>query len=433
MKHLFGWLPLLAPDGDGGGGDGVFKALTEQMIASAAGTKVLSDEVCTLKARVEELGDDNKLTATKIGAEVSLMRGVMSESYGVSGAGDWMNEAGKFMNGVWEARKGVEHVRDERLMKNGMTVRDTVQKAVATFTTTNGSPSNSSAGLLIPEMLRPGIVELSNVYGKVYTLCTRMTLAAGQKIRIPAENAAPVATWRTLQAQAVMPEESTPASWSDNSITTELLGVLQKASNELMGNTSINFGAILLSRALRAMMKKFDVDIMGGTTGSDACPSASIVNSATAQTAITGGITFAKIVAFLQECVADDPSSFDNAGRVLSLHPKDVLTLATATVGTSELTGMLLWGDPRKGIPPTLLGYPLLITPACYGTVSAAAARRILLLDFNNVFVGEDPAYSVDFSEHALFTYNATALRFLNHFDWCTPVTSEMHQASVAD
>lgn len=410
-------------------GEGVFKALSEQMVEAVATGKTQSEEITKLRADVARIGDDAKLANEKMAAEVALVQGVMKQSLGnVSSAKDWMNEAAKWMCGVWQARGGIERVDNALKFRDGSSVSEVMTKTAVQFSTVYNDPSGNTASYLLPELLRPGVVELSSVYGNLYAALEKITVPAGQKLYIPAESVSPVAAWRTSQTTS-MTEEPTGATWSHPDITTELLYVLQKASNELMNNPSINFGAILLSRAIRAMMKKLEADFVAAAS----TPSAGLAPSATAQTAITSGITFAKVVTFIQECIADDPSSYDNSSRVLVMHPKDVMTLATASVGASELTGMLLWGDPRKGVPPTLLGFPILATPAAYATVSATAARRIILGDLKQCFLGEDAAMSVDYSEHVLFQSNATMLRFLNHYDWCFPVTSELHQASVAD
>ena len=240
----------------------------------------------------------------------------------------------------------------------------------------------------------------------------------------------PILPWVSASPRTTFSQsEPTPASFADYNIVTEILYVLQTASNELMQNPSVGFGAILASMALRSLLRKLEADIIGGTTGSDACPSAAMIpvitTTSTNDQGTVANATIATVGGFLADCIADNSYASDTAGNTLFMHPSNVLSLALQSVSDTNLPGALVWGDARKGIPPTLLGYRLISTPACVR--QSTTAKWMLLFDPKNVFLGEDAAFSVDFSEHVYFHFNSTALRFANHYDWCFPMPLEIH------
>jgi HK97 family phage major capsid protein len=382
-------------------------------------TKAIGEELHILKDDLKRVSADQAITSEKINAELALVRESLKESHGgKSGVDDAMNIMSKFITAVAQHRKTGKCADP--------TMTEMVEKAAVNFATVNAGAG--TAGYLMPELLMPGLVELTDVYGNLYPLLNKITVNPGQKMRIVAESARPTAKWRTVQSATDLTEEDTPAAFGDNSILTEIIYVYQKVSNELIANPSVGFGAIMTGMALRAITKKVESDFLGGVTGADACPSASMIASATVQPAIASA-TFANIGTFLEDSLDDDETASESGEKSIFMHPRNILSLALQPVGVNELTGMLVWGDPRKGIPATILGYQLVSHPGCKN--QATAAKNILLFNPKTCFLGESASFSIDFSEHVLFASNRTAMRFSNHFDWAIPITSECHSAIV--
>jgi HK97 family phage major capsid protein len=415
IRNLFNF----EADGETGGSLAVLKSLGEEMVGVSRATKTITEDILALKADVKKVSGDAAITVDKTNAELALIRESLKETHGgKSGVDDAMHQVSKFITAVCQHRKTGKC--------SDASMSEIVEKAAVNFATINTGAG--TAGYLMPELLMPGMLELTDVYGNLYPLLNKMTLQPGQKTRIVAESVRPVAKWRTVQSTASLTEEDTPAAFGDNSITTEILYVLQYASNELIANPSVGFGAIMTGMALRALTKKVEVDFLGGVTGADACPSASMVATATDQGTIASA-TFANIGSFLEDALDDDETAAESGEKVIFMHPRNILSLALQPVGVNELTGMLVWGDPRKGIPATILGYQLVSHPGCKN--QATSAKNVFLFNPKNCFLGESASFSIDFSEHVAFVSNRTAMRFSNHFDWAIPIAAECHRQII--
>ena len=367
-----------------------------------------------LEAEVQKSQGDLELVKTQAAAEIEVIKAALKESHGgESGAGDFINELAKAVRGVFSEQK--LRRPSAEVFKNGQKVAD-VMKAAATFDTTTAA----TAGNLLPTVVQPGIVELLDTYGNLYPRVTKIMVPAGQALRVNYDSANPVAAWRSTQGGA-MTEEATPMAFGTDTITTQLLYVYQTISNELMTNPSINFSAVAAVRGIRACVRKLEYDMLAAASA----PSAGVVAASTAQTTMASA-TFALVNTFLKECAADNAYAIDYSNAFF-MHPRDVLTLAAQAVGASELTGMLVWGDPRRGIPTTLLGHEVIVHPGC----NNGSNNYIFLGDPSNIFLGESGGFGVDFSDQVGFKDFETAMRVYGHFDWSVMQTSQWHRAVV--
>lgn len=367
-----------------------------------------------LEAEVQKSHGDIELVKAQAAAEIEVVKAALAESHGgKSGASDFLNELAKAIRGVWSVQK--LHRPSDEVFKNGQKVSDVV-KAAATFDTTTAA----TAGNLLPTIVQPGIKELMDVYGNLYPRVTKIQVPAGQALRVNSDSANPVAAWRATQGGA-MTEEATPMAFGTDTITTQLLYVYQTIANELMGNPSIDFAAVASVRGIRACVRKLEYDMLAAASA----PSAGVVAASTAQTTMASA-TFALVNTFLKECAADNAWAIDYSNAFF-MHPRDVLTLAAQAVGASELTGMLVWGDPRRGIPTTLLGHEVIVHPGC----NNGSNNYIFLGDPSNIFLGESGGFGVDFSDQVGFKDFETAMRVYGHFDWSVMQTGQWHRAVV--
>lgn len=422
MKHMRDLL-LLAPDGDGGGA-ATLEQVAEKVLTIAANQKSLHETVNStllpLPEAIKALKADSEALTARMDAETAAIKAALKESHGgVSGAEDWLNMVGKAMIGLAQ-KKRLGSVDSSIMFKGDVNLAQMVQKALATFDTT----TNATAAYLLPEILMPGFIELGDIYGNLWPLLTKFTAPMGQKVHISPQVARPVARYRTTQGGA-MTEEDTPMAFGRNTITTELVYVYLTIANEMLNATGIGFAAIATAESLRAINRLNEYSVLAGTDSGGA-PSDGVIAVATDQGTMASA-TFGNVINFLQDCMDDNEVAADPTRSVLFVTPRDGLALAAQAVGTSELTGMLVWGNPRQGIPTTLMGYPVVTHPACYNGTS----RHMLLGDPRKIFVGEDASYGVDFSEHVKFGDYETALRIINHVDWVIPQTTEWHKVVV--
>lgn len=418
-------------DGAGGGSAAILADIGDKLVAVTASQKSLHETVTNtlmpVPEQIKAMQKDQQALTERMDAETKAIKAALAETHGgKSGAEDFLHMMGKFMIGLAQQKRH-GRVNPDFKFRGEQAVADVIQKAATTFDTT----TNASAAYLLPEILRPGVIELGDLYGNLSPLLTRFTVPAGQSLRITRQISNPVASWRTTQGGAMTESgggsapNDVPMAFGSTTMVTELLYVYFTIANELLNNNGIGFAALATAEALKAMNRKLEYDVLAGTDSGGA-PSDGVIATATDQGTIASA-TFANVVEFLELALADNSLAFDTTRNTLFMHPKNALTLAAQAVGNSELTGMLVWGDPRRGVPTTLLGYPVVTHPGCYNGTS----YHMLLGDPRKIFVGEDASYGIDFSEHVKFGDFETALRIVNHHDWVIPQASEWHKIVV--
>lgn len=397
--------------------------------ADAAQAKV-DETLEELKAGFETVTDNLEVETQRAKRDIDGLKAIMHKDLGVSGTQDWLMEMAKFVSGMWHAGNGMK-VPDELSMSNGVKIEDLMsqarqEKAAADFTT--GTASAPHAGYLLPEILRPGIVPLKDIYGNLYPRLTKFTAPAGVNIHMPKDVASPTANWRSGGQVTTIGEEATPMDFSRGTLNTEVLGCYIQISNELLKNPSVNFGAVATSRLLRAILKGVENGVLNADSSGAPPSDGLLVDTNVNNQGNVTSATFANVVTFLQACIADDDSASDEGQSTLLLTPTDMLALAAEAVGASELTGMLVWGNPRTGAPTTLLGYDVIKHPGM-----TATNRHMALADLSNIFLAEDPSFTIDVNPwlEKAFTENASWLRVFNHYDWELGQAGEMHKTTV--
>jgi HK97 family phage major capsid protein len=378
------------------------------------GTNSNATEITELKIKAAKLEGDIKLIEEKAAADLAVVRATLKGGYGATGAEDWANEFGKFIRGAHLESKGR---KSDETFKNGERVADVMKAGSADFTTTTGA----TAGYLIPTLLRPGFVELKDIYGNLYPRVTKFTSPPGQSVVVNDQSANPVAAWISGQ-NAAMTQEPTPRAYNDDTLVPKLLYVYELMANELVNNPYVSFAAMSAVEGAKAVTRKLEYDMLAAASS----PHAGVVAASTAQTTMASA-TFALIGAFIKEAIADNAYAINPTNNCLFLHPRDAITLALQAVGASELTGMLVWGDPRRGVPTTLLGYEVVIHPGCNNGTNNYA----FLGDPKNIILAEAPSYMIDFSDQVGFAKFQTAMRVGSHYDYIVKQTSEWHRAIV--
>lgn len=424
LRNLINLMPRFDAEGDpAGGGDGDTVTLLKEIKetvgksvqtaeATAAEVKEIAEELATLKT-------DTDIDIKRVAQQAAQVRKDLAKSYGPSGATDFLMDTQKYLRGVFVAGKGGAIAETEEIC--GEKVSDLVLQSKADFITT----TDATAGFLVPDVLMPGIRELLEIYGNLYPEVTKITAAAGQSLKFNKDAASPVATWRGTQLSTIG-EEATPMSFSQTTIVSELLGSYIQIANELLRAPGVNFAAVSTVRMLYAILRKLETGLLAGTTGGGE-PADGVIADATNQGTMAT-MTFANLLTFLQDCLTDNAYSSDTSRNKLFLTPTDALTLAGEQLGGSG-DGMLIWGDSRKGIPTTFMGYDVIVHPAAHNGTS----KHVILGDPTTISLVESAAPSVDISEHAgnAFIENASILRVFNHHTWDIGQPSEWHMKVV--
>ena len=415
MRNLF----MYDADSDGGGAAvKIAQEMKEQKEKMEERERKMDEEslkIQELQTEFDVFKGDRDKDIAKMSRETQEAKNIISGLYGKSGADDWFNEVAKFLRCAFIQSKQMEIPEDELIM--GKSAREVMEKAAVTFTTTTAA----TAGYLFHDIMKPGITELGTVYGNFYPLVSKFQAPPGIGVLINEEAVDPIAAWRAAQGGS-MTELDPPMTWGQDTVTSILMYVWISIANETLANPSVNFSALAIVRMMKAMGIKLEYGMIAGTTG-DGEPSDGIIADATAQTT-AASMTYALLVAFIKECIADDATAEDTKTKKLFMSRFDALTLA-AEKGVAG--GALTFGTGSAGVPDTVLGYDLVTHPAC----NNGTAKHVLLGDPSAITLVEDSAFGVDISEHAKFTYNTSVLRVINHYDWNLGIAAKWHKAVV--
>lgn len=402
-----------------------FAALGKTMTSIAEGQKALGEKIEKTHEKVGVVQADSEVDMAKMQAEVVALKASLNSMHGVSGTQDFMHEFNKYVRGI----AGLSlhgKVPEDCELSGGVKIEDLYSgdptKAAVTF----GTVTDATAGYLVPDMFIPSIIELRDLYGKLQPRLTSMTIPAGTKVKIPADLTRPVATWRGAEPGAIT-QEATPMAFKQLDLLTELLGCYIIISNELLASPGVNFGAVASMRLIHAIVTKLEASVLAGVAAT-AGPSNGIITDATDQGNIASA-TFALVVGFIQACISDNDFASSAGDNALFMHPTDIMSLAAQAVGASELTGMLVWGSPQSGAPPTLLGYEIISHPA----MTNGTNRCMALGDPRTILLGESPSYSIDINPYAGTPYlaNSSYLRAFNNYDWILGQAAEWHFTTV--
>jgi hypothetical protein len=230
--------------------------------ANAAELTDLKVKSALLEGQLAKAQGDIALVQEKANADLSIVKAALAETHGgKSGAEDFLNETAKWIRGVHSVQK--LHTDSTETFKNGQKVSDVV-KAITTHSTVVGTPAGSTAGYLLPTLLRPGFVELKDIYGNFYPKVTKFNSPPGQSVTVNDQSANPVAAWRASQGTA-MSQESTPRAYNDDTLVPQLLYVYEFIANELITNPAINFAAMSVVQGVKAVNRALETAMISAT------------------------------------------------------------------------------------------------------------------------------------------------------------------------
>lgn len=347
--------------------------------------------------------------------DVMEYRKLAERQFGKSGGLDFREEFSKWI-------KAVYHIQKNKKMPAYL------EKAAADYV----GDTDAQGGYFVPELLKPGIIPLTEVHGTLFPYLDKIIIPPGQDVVVPHDSTLPTMTWRcgsTAQGTAGT-EEAGPIAFGADTLNSKWLHDYVKFANELLQTAAIRvadaFAVRMISKGTRAM----EYGVLQGDDSGDAYPHDGVfVASGVNDQTDLATPTFANVCTFLSEAI--DPSTgnegaADQGGNQLVTTPGAALKLATEAVGSSELTGMLVWGDPRKGIPSKLLGYDFIPHPGAYET-----NHRIAIGPFQKVVLGWTGNFKVDFNAVSGWTSNETWMMVSTHADYVLGNTDMYSKADI--
>ncbi|HOX27465.1 MAG TPA: phage major capsid protein [Candidatus Krumholzibacteria bacterium] len=401
------------------------KGVATDVEALKAAKMVNPDELAKARSDMEALAERHKATAAQLDAvarDVAEFRKMAQNEYGKSGAVDYSVEFGKFIQAAYHTKINKDKPLPDHL------------KAVADYVTT----TDAQGGIFVPTLLDPMVRRIIEIHGRMWPYTRKIIVPAGQLIEVPFDSTLPTMTWRASQGTALT-EDAGPIAVGDDDLRPVLLADYVAIANELLGSAVINIGEFfatrMISKGIRAIEKGF---LLGNTTTTG--PHNGVITLADAGSSgspfegtALATPTFALMAGFIAECNASFEGSGDTSAYQLVTTQAVANKLAAQAVGASELTGMLVWGSPRDGIPSRLMGYDLVISPHCVSTTN-----RVVMINLSNVVVAWTGGFAVDFNPYGYASAtaggwgsNETLMKVQTHADYGLGNLTQIGEAVV--
>jgi HK97 family phage major capsid protein len=364
----------------------------------ADSVKDVAADVKHVKAIGREL-EDTKAQITGLAADVSQYRALTERMYGKSGGEDYRHQLGNFIKAAYHKQRNLPMPSE--------------LKAAADYVTT----TDAQGGYLVPDGLRPAITAITEVHGKIFPRVTKVTIPPGQAVDVPYDSTLPTMTWRTSQGSAGT-EDAGPIAFGADTLRGAWLHDYVKLSNELLTSSSISIADAFAVRMISKGVRAIETGILVGDDSGDHPHDGIITDAGSGSPTVhtqspLATPTFANVATFFAESIEDHEGLADETENVFITTPSVAVRLATEAVGSSELKGMLTWGDPRNGVPGSILGYDFIRHPACYSTT-----HRVVLAPLSKIVVGWTGTFSIDFNAFSGWTHNETWMMVSTHADY---------------
>lgn len=360
--------------------------------------QVTAEDVQKTKAEMADLAEKSGATAKQLDVlakDVAQYRKLAEENFGKSGAMDYRQEFSKFVKVAYHKQKG-------------KSIPEYLQKAAADYV---GS-TDAQGGYFVPEVLRPTIIELTEVHGTIWPYLNKVIVKPGQDTVVPYDSTLPTMTWRPAQGGSGT-EDAGPIAFGADTINAKFLHDYVKFANELLESADIAvadaFAMRMISKGVRAI--EYGV-LQGDDSGTHPHDGVFVATSVNDQTDLATP-TFALMANFIGEAIADHEGAADTTMNQIITTPAVANVLASEAVGASELTGMLTWGSPRDGVPARIMGYDFIMHPGAYET-----NHRVAMAPLGKVTVGWTGNWKVDFNPFSGWTSNETWMMVSTHADY---------------
>ncbi len=206
-----------------------------------------------------------------------------------------------------------------------------------------------------------------------------------------------------LEEAGAMTESS--MDFRDTTLTAHNLTAYTRSSNQLLDDSAISLQDFLMSVIPRALAYQADFDYLQGDGVGK--PQGVINAGATITINRTGtvNVVYEDLVAMVESAL---PS-----GNMLWVASQSVMSNLLLMTGPSG-NPAFLWGSAERGVPSTLLGFPIIFSDK---VPVVGTAGDIGLYDFSYYLVGDRQAITLDMSIHERFQNNQTSWRAIMRHD----------------
>lgn len=264
--------------------------------------------------------------------------------------------------------------------------------------TAGGSTSGTE---LVPTYVTSEIVRVAEQNGLTRRFGRKIPMQ-GAKVNFPTADS--VTAYRVNEGSKVTSSQPTTGTLAMSSKT---VGVLIPFSRKLLQNATVQTVDMLNMLAGEALAKLEDKwALLGLTSGEGVLQHASVPGV----TMSTGNTTYAKatpehlldVIDKVDDNVVLNPQN--SLRWILSLSMLNAFRKQRAAVG-ADLQGFLFQGFAGQ-TPPTMWDIPYSLSPIMPKTsdVSQTSTKFMALVDFANIYLGDDQQYSLEISEQATIT-----------------------------
>jgi HK97 family phage major capsid protein len=376
--------------------------------------RTTADDVEKAKADLSVLAERSNATAEQLDVlakDVAQYRKMAESSFGKSGGVDFRQEFSRFIQAAyWQQKRG--------------TLPDHLKTAADYVTTTD-----AQGGYFVPDILMPTIREITETHGQLWPYFMKITVPPGKAIDCPYDSTLPTMTWRVSQGGEAT-QDAGPIAFGADNLRPVLLADYVKFANELLQSADINIADAFAMRMISKGVRAIETGVLIGDEDSSH-PSDGIIQDAgdggtvNTETALATP-TFANVATFVGEAIDAIEGAADRGEYQFITTDAVATVLASEAVGSSELTGMLTWGDPRRGVPGSIMGYDFLTHPSCKSTTN-----RVVLAPLRKVVVAWSGSWIVDFNAFSGWTHNETWMMVKTHADYGLGNKGEITQAVV--
>ena len=184
--------------------------------------RTTAEDVAKAKTELADLAEKSNATAQQLDVlakDVAQYRKMAESNFGRSGAMDFRQEFGKFVQAAyWQQKRGMlpDHL-----------------KAAADYVTT----TDAQGGYFVPDILMPTIREIAETHGQLWPYFMKVTVPPGKAIDCPYDSTLPTMTWRVSQGGTAT-EDAGPIAFGADSLRPVLLADYVKFANELLRTPS---------------------------------------------------------------------------------------------------------------------------------------------------------------------------------------------------
>ena len=278
----------------------------------------------------------------------------------------------------------------------------------------NDITTDADGGYLVPDLIATEILRILPTYAQALSELRVIPLPDGKTINFP--------TKLTGFTTSVVGENasitSTKPTFGNVQLVDKKFASLGVVTSELLRDANVAVGAYLLDLMLESMGQKVDSLIFqdGNTTWEGLFYSSNTYGNTEALSTSNGNsLTYQNLV---NSAYSIDQKYLNGAKWYFSR------TTAAHIRGILDQNLRPIFEPASNGMPPMLLGYPVMILEAAPALPTAVSKTVTLLGNLKNSILGDIGGYSVAYSESGyidateMFQYDLNAVRMIKHWSF---------------